>query len=81
MVVAETKRLIISQFSIKDAPFFMELVNTPNWIKYIGDRNISTIKHAEDRITNGHLKSYKIYGFGFYILRLKESLKPIGTYV
>ena len=79
MIVAETNRLIISKFTTKDAPFFVALVNTPNWIKYIGDRNITTLEQAEERITNGHLKSYKTYGFGFYILRLKETLKPIGT--
>ncbi|WP_034060881.1 GNAT family N-acetyltransferase [Lacinutrix jangbogonensis] len=79
MIVAKTDRLIISQFTIEDASFFMALVNTPNWIKYIGDRNIKTTEQAEERITNGHLKSYKTHGFGFYILRLKDSLKPIGT--
>ncbi|AUC82686.1 GNAT family N-acetyltransferase [Lacinutrix sp. Bg11-31] len=79
MIVAETNRLIISEFTIKDAPFFMELVNTPNWLKYIGERNIKTIKQAEERITNSHLNSYKNHGFGFYVLRLKESLKPVGT--
>ncbi|MGB1209829.1 MAG: GNAT family N-acetyltransferase [Lacinutrix venerupis] len=79
MIVAKTNRLIISKFTIEDAPFFMNLVNTPNWIKHIGDRNIKTIKQAEESIKNGHLKSYKTHGFGFYILRLKENLKPIGT--
>ena len=79
MIVCETNRLIISRFTLEDAPFFKNLVNTPNWLKYIGDRNIITIKQAEERINNGHLKSYKTNGFGFYILRLKENLKPIGT--
>ena len=80
MIVAETKRLKIFKFSISDAPFFLELVNSPNWIKYIGDRNTKTIKDAEERITKGHLKNYKEFGFGFYKLLLKkENNKPIGT--
>ena len=80
MIIAETKRLIISKFSIKDAPFFMELVNSPNWLKYIGDRNTRTLEDAQKRITDGHLKSYEAYGFGFYKLSLKEeNNKPIGT--
>lgn len=80
MIIAETKRLKISKFSIKDAPFFIELVNSPNWIKYIGDRNTKTYEDAEKRITEGHLKSYKENGFGFYKLLLKEeNNKPIGT--
>ena len=80
MIVAETERLIISKFTLDDALFFITLVNTPHWIKYIGDRHIKTIKQAKQRITEGHLKSYSTHGFGFYILRLKsENNKPIGT--
>lgn len=80
MIIAETERLKISKFSIADAPFFLELVNCPNWIKYIGDRNTKTIEDAEKRIAEGHLKNYEIYGFGFYKLLLKEeNNKPIGT--
>ena len=79
MIVAETQRLLISKFTIADAPFFLELVNTPHWIKYIGDRNIKTVTQAEQRITNGHIKSYETHGFGFYKLNLIENNKPIGT--
>jgi RimJ/RimL family protein N-acetyltransferase len=80
MKIAETKRLIISQFSLDDAAFFLELVNTPNWIKYIGERNIKTLKQAEKAIKNGPLKSYQEHGFGFYKLQLKEEKnKTIGT--
>ncbi|OUR93963.1 GNAT family N-acetyltransferase [Flavobacteriales bacterium 34_180_T64] len=80
MAIAETERLLISKFTLADAPFFLELVNTPNWIKYIGERNINTIAQAEDAIKKGHLKSYKTHGFGFYTLQLKsENNKTIGT--
>lgn len=79
-MIGKTKRLIISKFTLEDAPFFLELVNTPNWIKFIGDRQTKTIVDAEKRITEGHLKSYKTNGFGFYKLLLKEeNNKPIGT--
>ena len=80
MIIAETSRLIISKITLDDAPFFLELVNTPGWIKFIGDRKIKTIKQAQEAIKNGHLKSYQTYGFGFYKLQLKEqSNKTIGT--
>jgi RimJ/RimL family protein N-acetyltransferase len=80
MIIAETNRLIISKFTLKDAPFFKELVNTPSWLKYIGDRNIKTNEDAEKRIKEGHVKSYETYGFGFYKLHLKEeNNKSIGT--
>lgn len=80
MKVAETQRLILEAFTLNDAPFFLELVNSPNWIKFIGDKNTKTIKDAEIRIKNGHLESYKNHGFGFYKVLLKsENHKPIGT--
>ncbi|GGZ84018.1 GNAT family N-acetyltransferase [Algibacter mikhailovii] len=79
-MIAETSRLILTKFTLDDAPFFMELVNTPHWIKFIGDRNIRTLKDAEQKIKSGHFKSYKSYGFGFYKVLLKEeNNKAIGT--
>ena len=80
MVVAETNRLVLEKFTTEDAPFFLELVNTPNWIKYIGDRNTKTIFEAKQRIKEDYLISYKTNGFGLYKVLLKEEkLKPIGT--
>lgn len=78
-IVAETNRLVISKLTKNDANFFLELTNTPNWIKYIGDRNLKTEKDAREYLKNGAIKSYIEYGFGFYKLQLKElNLKPIG---
>lgn len=78
-MIAETERLLIEKFTLNDASFFKALVNTPHWIKYIGDRNTKTIEDAEERIKYGHLESYKTNGFGFYKLILKEKNIPIGT--
>ena len=75
MIVSKTHRLVIS----KVAPFFVELMNSPNWIKYIGDRNIKTVKDAEKHLKNGILKSYKESGYGFYkVTQKSEPDKAIG---
>lgn len=80
MVVAETERLLITKFTLDDAPFFIELVNTPKFKKFIGDRKVKTIEQAQKRIKEGHLKNYAELGYGFYQLLLKtENNKPIGT--
>ncbi|MDW5287187.1 GNAT family N-acetyltransferase [Formosa sp. PL04] len=79
MHISSTERLHIEELNTADAPFILELLNTPNWLKFIGDRNIKSTKAAEDYITNNHLKSYRENDFGFYKLLLKsENLKPIG---
>ncbi len=78
-VTAETERLIISKITLKDVTFFLELINTPHWIKYIGDKKVRTISEAKRYLKNGILKSYKEEGFGFYKLSFKnEGLNAIG---
>lgn len=79
MIVAETDRLILSKVTLKDAPFFLELMNSPKWVKYIGDRNIRTIEDAEDHLKSTILKCYAEHGFGFYKVLLKvDNKKTIG---
>ncbi|WP_066223334.1 GNAT family N-acetyltransferase [Formosa haliotis] len=80
MSIATTERLVIEAITIADAQFILELMNTPHWLAYIGDRNVKTLHHAERAIKNTHLKSYRENGFGFYKLLLKsENLIPIGV--
>ena len=77
MPIAETSRLLLSKINLKDADFFLKLVNSPHWLKYIGDRKVKTIEDAKAYLQNGTLKSYKDFGFGFYKLQLKEEGKKI----
>ena len=42
-IILETNRLQLSEFQINDSNFILKLVNSQNWIKYIGDRGITTI--------------------------------------
>lgn len=79
MTISETQRLIISKVTLQDAPFFLELMNTPHWLKYIGDKKIKTVNDAKVHLEKGILTSYKKDGFGFFKLLLKsENLKTIG---
>ncbi|CDF77851.1 GCN5-related N-acetyltransferase [Formosa agariphila KMM 3901] len=80
MYISATKRLYFEELNTSDAPFILELMNTPHWLEHIGDRNIKTLEDAKNVITNTHLKSYREHGFGFYKLLLKsENLSPIGV--
>ena len=74
-MLLQTKRLLISKITLDDAPFFLELLNSPNFIKYIGDKKISTIKGVENYLENGILKSYKQHGFSYYKLQLQTHPK------
>ncbi|HMG16436.1 MAG TPA: GNAT family N-acetyltransferase [Saprospiraceae bacterium] len=74
----ETDRLIICELNISDAPFILKLLNTPSWIKYIGDRNIKTIQDAENYLTSGPIESYNKNGFGLFKIELKDNNHAIG---
>jgi RimJ/RimL family protein N-acetyltransferase len=44
--IHETERLLLRPFNTDDAPFILELVNSPGWLQFIGDRNIHSIEDA-----------------------------------
>ncbi|NVK52364.1 MAG: GNAT family N-acetyltransferase [Flavobacteriaceae bacterium] len=74
----KSNRLLLEEFTKNDASFFYELVNEPDWKQYIGDRQIHTIHDAENYLLNKIIPTYQKLGFGFYIVRLKDSKTPIG---
>ena len=75
--ILETERLILRQFELTDAKFIVELVNTPGWIEFIGDRNIRADDAAIHYLQNGPIKSYRENGFGLSMVELKDGT-PIG---
>lgn len=78
MKILETERLILREYQIEDAPFIFKLLNTPTWLKYIGDRGVYNVEDAEKYITNRLRKSYAESGFGFWMTELKASGTPVG---
>jgi len=74
----KSERLILSEFTKNDASFFHQLVNEPAWKQYIGDKNVHTILDAEKYLENNIIPSYQKFGFGFYVVTLKEDNTSIG---
>ena len=54
------------------------LVNSPSWIRFIGERNIKTVGDAEQYIESGPAKSYALNGFGLNCIVLSDGNIPIG---
>lgn len=79
MKTLHTKRLTLRKAEVEDAPFFYDLFNSEDWLKYIGDRNIKTIKDAEKQIVEKYLPSYETNGYGSYVVIDKETHKAIGS--
>lgn len=74
----ETERLIIKPTNTEDAEFIIEIINTPKYHKYIGDRNIKSIEDAENYIKNRMLLQYEKVGFGNFTIILKSDDSKIG---
>jgi RimJ/RimL family protein N-acetyltransferase len=74
----ETERLLLREFTLDDTAFIIELLNSPGWIKYIGDRNVKTEKQALAYLHNGPLKSYGQHGFGLSMVEKSDDHTPIG---
>lgn len=75
--VAETDRLFLREYELSDAEFIQALVNDPDWIRNIGQRNVNSTAAAEAFIEKLR-KSYGENGFGFYAVVEKGTSKTIG---
>ena len=64
--VLEPERLVLRELTEDDAPFMLELLNEPGWLRFIGDRGIRTVDGARDYIANGPMAMYRQLGFGLY---------------
>lgn len=76
--ILETARLRLREFTIDDTKFIIELLNSPGWLKYIGNRNVTTEEQAKTYLENGPLKSYIENGFGLWLVEKKDDDIAIG---
>lgn len=78
MQITETNRLRIRRLTFDDAPFVLELLNDPDWLRFIGDKKVKSLEDARDYIAREPLKAYRESGFGLNLVELKDSSTPIG---
>ena len=78
MKILETGRLTLSNLTLADAPFMLELMNEPAFIEYVADRGLRTEADAALYLAEKILPSYEKFGFGLYRVDLKDSESAIG---
>jgi len=76
--VLETERLIARRVTSEDAEFILRLLNEHSFLRYIGDKGVRTNADAIQYIQTGPIASYERFGFGLYLVELKESGLSIG---
>lgn len=77
-LILTTARLWLREFTLSDAPFIRELVNTPGWLQFIGDRGVATNGDAEQYLANGPIQSYATHGFGLWCVCRIDDGSAVG---
>jgi [ribosomal protein S5]-alanine N-acetyltransferase len=73
-----TDRLILRPFGVQHADFIVELVNTPHWIQYIGDRDIHSQEEAIAYLKKGPMALWEREGYGPYVAHDLKTDEPIA---
>ena len=75
----ETDRLYIKPTTEEDAKFIFQLLNSPKWLQYIGNRNVTNISDAQTYIKEKMLPQLQQLGFSNYTVIRKEDNVKIGS--
>ena len=70
-----TQRLSLDKLTLNDAEFILELVNTPGWLQFIGDRNIHSVADATAYIQ----KIIDNANISYWVVRQKEDQTATGV--
>jgi len=78
MIITETERLRIRYLTENDAAFALELYTSEPFLRFVGDKSLSSVDDARQYLIDGPIKMYQTHGIGLYMVELKESMIPIG---
>jgi len=75
--IVETERLRLRELHEPDAPFILELLNEPSWIRFIGNKTVHDLDGARAYIERTR-KSYEANGFGLWMVEKRDEGTPLG---
>ena len=78
MNLIECARLSLRELRPYDAEFILRLLNEPGFLRFIGDKGVRSLADAGEYISKGPIDSYRRFGFGLYLVSLRDSAEPIG---
>ena len=73
-----TPRLCLREFTLADAPFVLQLLNDPDFIRFIADKGVRSIADAEAYLQAGPLASYAANGFGLWAVAHRQTGELLG---
>lgn len=75
----ETERLLLKPTSEEDAAFMYRLLNSPTWLRYIGDRNVRSVEEAATYIRNRVTAQLERLGYANYTVIRKSDQEKLGV--
>jgi [ribosomal protein S5]-alanine N-acetyltransferase len=74
----DTARLTLRPFTTDDAAFIVELLNSPGWHRWIGDRKVRTIDDAQTYLRNGPIKQQAEHGYALWAIDRRDDGTTVG---
>jgi RimJ/RimL family protein N-acetyltransferase len=78
MTELETARLRLREMNETDAPFLLEVLNEPAFVRNVGDRGVRTLDDAVQYLRERVTASYEKFGFGSWLVEAKDTGEPLG---
>jgi RimJ/RimL family protein N-acetyltransferase len=76
MIVSE--RLQLRTLLLDDAPFILQLLNDPDWLKYIGDKQVHDLDEARQYIENGPHAMWADHGVSLLLVETLDHGVSVG---
>lgn len=77
MPTLHTARLRLRALDEGDAPFILDLLNQPDFLRFIGDRGVRDLGQARAYLRDGPMASYAGHGSGLLAVELHDGT-PVG---
>lgn len=78
MNVVRSPRLQLRELTLHDDEFILQLLNEAPFLRFIGDKGVRTLSDAREYIMQGPIASYRQFGFGLYLMSLRDGGTAVG---
>lgn len=75
---SHTGSIALREFQLEDSEFIIQLLNDPDWKRFIGDFEVTTKDAAVDYLNSRIIPSYRNYGYGLFALVEREQNRLVG---
>lgn len=71
-------RIALRPLGLHDTPFVVELLNDPDWLRFIGDRGVRTEAQARTWLLDGPIAHAQRHGFALGAVTRADDPTPVG---